>query len=172
MVMEQVLELLADILEYPRAGMGAQVLECQKRAAAVAIPTEHLEEFRGFVEGTPFEKLEEIYAAAFDFSARWSPYVGYHLFGDGYARSAFLVGLRERYASRGFSSGSELADHISVMLRFVGSCKDASLRAELVEDALLPTVRRMAEDMQGSPTEPGSQYLPVLRTLETALVRG
>ena len=170
--MDPVLELLAGILEYPRADMGTQVLECEKRAAAARIPTEHLEEFRGFVEGTPFETLEEIYAAAFDLSARWSPYVGYHLFGDGYARSAFLVGLRERYASRGFTFGSELADHISVMLRFVGSCEDASLRAELVGDALLPTVRRMAEDMEASPAEPGSQYLPVLRTLETALGRG
>ncbi len=136
--------LFAELLEYPGAGLARAARECEARVApldgeAVAL----LHRFRAFVEATPAGRLEEVYTRTFDLDAACHPYVGYHLFGESYARSAFLLGLKERYAAHGFSADTELPDHLTVLLRFLAASDDAGLAAELVHEALLPALDRM-----------------------------
>ncbi len=167
--MDQLLDLLAGLLDYPSGQLRERVRECQNAAASAQLSADCLKEFGRFVERTPPETLEEVYTAAFDLSDRLSPYVGYHLFGDGPQRSAFLVELRRRYRDQGFGCDGELADHLSVMLRFVSSCQDSELRRELIGDAVLPVVHRLAVAMEPRDGTQGCPYRPVLLTVETAL---
>lgn len=137
----------ADMLDYPAPGLAETVRRCEalvaERQPAAA---DLLAEFRSFVEATPAGMLEEVYAGTFDLGASCHPFVGYHLFGETYQRSAFLVGLRESYAPHGFSTGTELPDHLAVMLRFLAICDDGALTDELVRLTMLPALKQMIED--------------------------
>lgn len=136
--------LFADLLEYPGARLARAARECEALVAPVNEEAAALlRRFRAFVETTPPGRVEEVYTGTFDLDAACHPYVGYHLFGESYTRSVFLLGLKERYAAHGFSAGTELPDHLAVLLRFLATSDDAGLEAELIHEALLPALERM-----------------------------
>ncbi len=167
MVLERrISRLFADILVYPRPGLAETARAC---AALVAEGNTEagalLGEFAAFVEATPPGRLEEIYTATFDLDATYYPYVSYHLFGESYARSAFIVGLQACYQAHGFTVENELPDHLAVLLRFLAICDDPALAAELIDDALLPALERMI----GQGTEDANPYRAVLRALQLTL---
>jgi nitrate reductase delta subunit len=138
------LALFAQLLDYPCSGLGDIARECAMVAAEYDREAASLvAEFKSFAEATPPGQMEEIYTGVFELNAVFYPYVGYHLFGETYKRSVFLIGLKQRYAANGFDAGSELADHVAVLLRFVSTCDDAALSEELVHDALIPALDKM-----------------------------
>ena len=154
--MERLLELFAGLLEYPRPELPRLARECEL-GAALPEAARGLRQFRLFVERTPPAELEEAYTAAFDLGAERCPYVGYHLFGDGYARSAFLQELKARFRERGIETGSELPDHLSCLLRFAAACGEGEEREEIVREAILPALERMtAGRSPGSPAAPAA----------------
>lgn len=177
----QVARLFAEILDYPRPGLLEAVRECEAFVAARYPEAEALlGGFRAYVEKTPLGELEEVYTGAFDldtlsdFDATCYPYVGHHLFGESYKRSTFLLELNERFRAHGFSAGTELPDHLVVLLRFLTLCEDPALVDEVVRDALLPALERMVGDEGngGSESKRGAgrqAYLTVLRALRFVL---
>jgi nitrate reductase delta subunit len=172
------LALLARLLDYPSAGLGDAARECTAlvaeydREAATRVG-----EFQEFVETVPPGQLEEIYTGVFELNAAFYPYVGYHLFGETYKRSVFLLELKQRYAAHRFDAGAELADHVAVMLRFVSVCDDAALSEEILRDALLPALDKMCGKEENDPAEDDAlvqsrgraAYQQLLRALQLAL---
>lgn len=148
---QEVLGLFADLLAYPEGSLEGPLGACE-RLLAPAHPeaAAALAEFRAFAEGAPVCRLQEVYTGAFDFGTAGYPYVGYHLFGETYRRSVFLLGLKERYRADGFAPGVELPDHLAVLLRFLATTPDETLREELAREALLPALERMAGDARGA----------------------
>jgi nitrate reductase delta subunit len=140
-----VLGLFADILDYPAPGLAGKAAECAAligaaQPEAVAL----LESFRGFAEETSLGKLQEVYSGFFDLNSICHPYVGYQLFGENYKRSIFLLGLKKAYRTEGFeASGSDLADRLSTVLRFVAHSKGGEEVDELLNRGLLPAIARM-----------------------------
>ena len=114
---------------------------------------------------TPREKLEEAYTETFDLGVERCLYVGYHLYGEGYNRNRFLQELNARYRACGFETGSELPDHLPVMLRFLAVCKGEAEREEILREAIEPAL----EKMTAANGNPPSGYDPVLRSLAAAL---
>ena len=178
----RVLELFAQLLEYPHPGLAGTARECstviaQENAEAAAL----LEQFATFVERTPYNILEEVFTATFDLNANRHPYIGYHLFGEAYKRSVFMLELRDRYRRFGFSEGAELPDHISVILRFMSLCPDEDVVAELGRDAIMVSLDPMIvpgdlepaveEGEEGPPPmfDVGDDYSRVLRALKLIL---
>jgi nitrate reductase molybdenum cofactor assembly chaperone len=161
--MKELLELFAGMLEYPQPELAALARECERMARASAAGA--LREFRMFVEATPPAGLEEAYTAAFDLSAESCPYAGYHLFGEGYQRSAFMQMLKARYRARGFAAGSELPDHLSALLRFAAACGEGEEREVILREAVLPALQRMTPP-------PGPGYAAVLKALAATLAGG
>lgn len=151
----EVLRLFSLLLEYPAPGLerGARRCEallrerCPEAAGLVG-------EFSAYAAERGTEGREEDYAAVFDLGSSCPLYVGYHLFGESYKRSAFLLGLRERYRARGFEVPGEDSDHLPVMLRFLSACRDGDLYRELVEEAILPSLDRMLEKSEGRAPAP------------------
>jgi nitrate reductase delta subunit len=141
----QVLELFADILDYPAPGLARKAGECaaligaaQPEAAAL------LDSFRSYAEETPLGKLEEVYSGFFDLNSICHPYVGYQLFGENYKRSVFLLGLKKAYRAEGFeASASEIPDRLSIVLRFVAHSKGGEEIDALLNRGLLPALARM-----------------------------
>ncbi len=182
--MPDLLEQFASLLEYPQPALGEMARACERSAAGTEA-ARGLAEFRRFVERTPPAQVEELYTAAFDLGADRCPYVGYHLFGDGYARSAFLRELRARFRQRGLDTGSELPDHLSCLLRFASACGPGQEQEEIVREALLPALERMtfgaaAPEAAGQGTAPADgepasgpgAYTALLQALVSALGGG
>jgi len=174
----RVLGLFAGILDYPEAGIVETARACEElirddapEAAAL------LAEFSSFAAERPLGELQELYTAAFDLDtlsdldATCYPYVGHHLLGESHKRSAFLVGLAERFRAHGFEAGTELPDHLVVLLRFAAACPDDELVDELVDDAIVPALERMtggAGEIEG-PQSGRRVYLRALLALRLAL---
>src|SRR5579864_5975421 len=121
----KVLELFADILDYPAPGLASKTAECAALiGAAQPQAATLLESFHRFAEETPLGKLQEVYSGFFDLNSICHPYVGYQLFGENYKRSIFLIGLKKAYRAEGFEmDGSELPDRLSIVLRYVAHSK-------------------------------------------------
>jgi nitrate reductase delta subunit len=168
--MPDLLEMFAGLLEYPRPELGDLARECEANAAG-SRAARGLAAFRLFVESTPPARLEELYTAAFDLGADRCPYVGYHLFGDGYARSAFLRELRARFRERGLDTGSELPDHLCCLLRFASACGPGEEREEIVREAILPALERMTGQPAAGTAEPDA-YTGLLKALAATLAGG
>jgi len=183
----QLYQCFACMLEYPagetlQAAAKAQGLLMDETPDAAAL----LREFHEYAESLPPGRLEEVYTGTFDLDAACHPYVGYHLFGETYKRSAFLVELKRRYNAEGFVfSETELPDHLAVILHFLATTHDTSLADEIARDALLPVLDRMtgraksegfdeaaAADSPSAEeeTEKRSQFQVVLEALRLALM--
>lgn len=134
----------AEMLEYPHASP----LESARACAALLAPVSPeaaalVDEFAAVAERTPYGDLQEAYTRTFDLNATYCPYVGYHLFGESYKRSVLLVRLKTQYRAVGVETGSEIPDHLALVLRFLAASGDADLTGEVIVDALLPALGRM-----------------------------
>jgi nitrate reductase delta subunit len=161
----RVLGLFAELLEYPRPGVAQTAREC--RALIEPESTEAaalLGEFAAFAERTPHATLEEIFTSTFDLSASCHPYVGYHMFGEAYKRSALLLELQNRFREQNFEPGVELPDHIAVLLRFIALRPDAELTIEIAREALVPTLEPMTAVPEADPVEEGEEPPEVFDT--------
>lgn len=137
--------LFAELLDYPQPGLLEALQECEILSASqVPASAVLLQEFCRFAEETPLGRQQEIYTGTFDLDATYHPYIGYHLFGETYKRSAFLVGLKERYQECAFAfPENQLPDHLPVVLRFLAVCPDGDMAGELIGEALLPALAKI-----------------------------
>jgi nitrate reductase delta subunit len=143
---QRLFNLFADLLEYPQSDLTESVRECEALVSpgnpeAAAL----LKGFRSFEEQASLGQVQELYTRTFDLDATYHPYVGHHLFGESYKRSAFMVGLKERYKAYDFVVEGELPDHLAVMLRYLSLCEDDDQVTEIIRDAMMPALERMVK---------------------------
>lgn len=150
----RILAHFADLLAYPRSDVAQTARESRDllasefpRAAAL------IGEFMTFAERTPRDMIEEIFTATFDLNASCHPYIGYHMFGEAYMRSQLMLELQGRFRQYGFDPGTELPDHISVLLRFMSVCPDAEQCEEIGREAILRTIEPMTLVPEADPSE-------------------
>ena len=89
--MKEVLLLFSRILDYPTKHPGEDVEQCLQKLNS-SVP---MRKFSKNIQHLSLSQLQELYTQHVDFNPSCSLYVGYHLFGDSYKRSKFLVRLRE-----------------------------------------------------------------------------
>jgi nitrate reductase delta subunit len=155
--------LFAGLLEYPTAALPQQVVECGDRLSEIdGRAAASLEELRGMAEQAPLARLEELYTGTFDLMAVCTPYVGIQLFGEGYKRGLFMARLNQGYRERGFSAGSELPDHVAVVLRFLALGTEGEFGQVLLREGLVPAVEKMTQAFGDGGDNP---YAGVLRAL-------
>ena len=176
----RILALFADLLEYPRSNVAQTARECLALVAPEnAEAAKLLAEFIAFAERTPADTIEEIFTATFDLNASCHPYIGYHMFGEAYQRSALLLELKETFRQHHFDPGVELPDHLAVLLRFMSICPDAAMVEEIAREALLRTLGAMMLVPESDPVEEGEEmpelfdvgidYRRVLQALDLVL---
>lgn len=161
------LGLFAGILQYPGEHLAA-LAEEGERELAPAHPeaASLLSEFRAFLGTVPLSRMEEIYTATFDLQPACCPYLGVHLFGEGYKRRVFLARLNEVFGASGFRAAGELPDHLAVVLRFLAEAAGEEDARSLREDGVLPALEKMAAGFrEGS----GNPYGKVISALRIAL---
>jgi nitrate reductase delta subunit len=158
------------LLSYPNAQLKPLAADCYRQLqqtdpdAAVIFAA-----FINFLEQWELPRIEELYTSAFDLQALSFPYVGYQLCGESQARTLFLMKLQEIYKQHDFSSEGELPDHLSVMLRFIGTVADPQGNREIIDDALLPALEKIIEGIENQ-QHPYRQLLMALQAYLTNLV--
>lgn len=185
-------DAFADLLSYPFA---SPTLAARHVLALLSPETEAPKLVRAFtdiIETATLAELQETYTRTFDLDTlrrdepTCYPYVGHYLFDESHKRGAFILGLKRRFGAAGFVDATgDLPDHLVVLLRFLAVCEDESLADELVDDAILPALARMAAATDSQPAAPtagpdlgpasaGARagYLALLRALALALGDG
>ena len=86
--------------------------------------------------------LEELYTTTFDLNPVATLEVGWHLWGEQYERGRFLADLRDLQSRLGIDSGTELPDHLTILLPTIAASPDnADLRekcARAIDKMLKP----------------------------------
>ncbi len=157
---------LASLLEYPSEDLAARIASASAGASEHAEAARRIDAFATWVAATPRGRIEEVYTAALDLDPSCSPYVGQRLLGGDPRRGLFMARLAARYRARGFSPGSELPDHLAVMLRFLSHAPDDPDADELVADCVAPAAASLAGEL----TRREHPYAPVAEAV--ALVVG
>ena len=160
----------AELFSYPTSDLAATVAACRallQKEYPEAVPS--LERFTGFLLAQLPARVEEIYTATFDLQSVCHPYVGYQLCGESQQRAMFLMQLNRLYRRYDFVAGVELPDHLSTLLRFIGTRAPLDCRLELIEDGLLPALAKMLESLN-SAAHPYSAPLQSLRSFLKAIV--
>jgi nitrate reductase delta subunit len=131
----------AEVLSYPSSETSKHAANCS--SLLEDSEASHLmNSFSSYLGSHSLGRVSEVYTRTFDLQPSCSPYVGDHLFGDGYRRGEFLVRLKERCAECGIDFGNELPDHISVILRLLAHVEGTEA-VDLIDLCLSPALGRM-----------------------------
>ncbi|MHC4841726.1 MAG: molecular chaperone TorD family protein [Planctomycetota bacterium] len=137
------LPLFSPLIRYPHEG--------QEQAARAAIEKfgeypevqKHLKGYLEFLGRYDQYDLEEKYTQSFEINPAVALEVGYHLFGLAYQRGEFLARAKMEEEAVGIDSGSELADHLPVMLELAEKLTDEDSAMSLIQEAIFPAVQHM-----------------------------
>ncbi len=155
------------LLRYPDSGVKEAAADCaellQELRAEAVVP---LQNFICFLARNDADRVEEVFTSTFDLQALCHPYVGYQLFGESQQRTLFLITLQQIYRQYGFDPGRELPDHLSEVLRFVGTIDDRSARQEIIRDGLLPALDKILQGMDNQ-DHPYAQLITALQSYLT-----
>jgi nitrate reductase molybdenum cofactor assembly chaperone len=159
-------DALAKLLEYPTANLShdagdAEALLARElpEAATELVP------FVAFAASHDLGECEEAYVRTFDVNPQRALEVGWQVFGEQYARGAFLVRMRELLRQAGVAETTELPDHLTHVLRVLPRIHESEARV-LVDSAVAPALRRVLEDLA---KQDDRTYVGVLRAVCRAL---
>jgi nitrate reductase delta subunit len=159
-------DALAALLAYPHAGFAARIDACRE-ALGPHQPeaASHVERFAEATRGLTAEALEELYTQWFDLSPVCSLEVGWHLFGENYARGEFLVEMRQTLRQLGLAESGELPDHLTHVLAALGRMP-AKQADRFASRRLLPVLDKMLAELRGK----GCPYEAVLEAIQAVVL--
>jgi len=108
-------------------------------------------DFGAFAEQHELWEVEEAFTRTFDVNPACALEVGWHLFGEEYARGMFLVRMREELRKYDLPESAELPDHISHVLAVAAAMPDVEA-ARFVRACVQPAVEKMKQALEGKDT--------------------
>lgn len=123
-----------------------------------------LSRFGAFLEQHDPVEVEELYTSTFDVNPVCAAEVGWHLFGEEYARGLFLVRLRQELRKYGIPESHELPDHLTHVLSVLAAMP-AEEATHFVKACVQPAVEKMKAAIQGKQ----SAYAEVVLSLSAVL---
>ena len=120
--------------------------------------------FGAFIEQHDLWEAEEAFTQTFDVNPSCALDIGWHLFGEEYARGMFLVRMREELRKHGLVETAELPDHITHVLAIIGEMSDEDA-GRFVRACMLPAMLKMRDALANT----GSPYSSVVSSLTTTL---
>jgi nitrate reductase molybdenum cofactor assembly chaperone len=142
-------DLLARLLDYPEAGGYADavarcvdVLEDGYAEAAAQLRRLH-DHVRPLGDG----EIQELYTRTFDINAVCTLEIGWHIYGEDYARGALLVKMRQRLREMNLPESQELPDHLTHVLALLGRLAGEEAD-EVAAHYVIPALQKMLAGMQ------------------------
>jgi len=153
----------AALFGYPGHDLQAAAVDCAVRLQRLdSAAAEPMASFAASLQGRSSSGLEELYTSTFDLQPACHPYVGYLLFGEGQQRTLFLIRLQQLYRQHGYNACSELPDHLTTLLEFIGSLGDQDCAQELLRDGLLPALDKLSADLDAT----DNPYLSLIEAVQ------
>jgi nitrate reductase molybdenum cofactor assembly chaperone len=121
-------------------------------------------QFGAFCEQSEQWEIEEAFTRVFDVNPTCALEVGWHLFGEEYARGMFLVRMREEMRKYGLPESVELPDHLSHVLAVVAAMPDEEA-TRFVRACVQPAVEKMNQALADKDTP----YQHVVATLASVI---
>jgi nitrate reductase delta subunit len=141
----QVFERMATLFAYPHKGYQEAIGAASDWApVTAAAPLGRLADAIGEL---CISKLEELYIETFDMNPDAALEIGWHLFGEDYARGEFLVKLREENRRYGIDERGELPDNLTVVLRLLAKLPPVDEEA-FARQYIAPAVRKMSSGIK------------------------
>jgi nitrate reductase delta subunit len=163
---QEICRQFAALLSYPDGRAAERAAACAERLKGISAEAhDFVGRFSDFLGASEASRIEEAFTGTFDLQALCHPYVGYQLCGESQQRTMFMLKLAELYRQHGFTPGNELPDHLSEVLRFIGSISDQDCRLEIIRDGLLPALEKIT---LGIETE-NHPYLALIKALQCFL---
>lgn len=160
-----ILPLLGALLDYPSPATLAAFDRAAAALAAHPATAAALRESRAALAARPFSAWEELYTRTFDLAPACAPYASVHALGEeSWQRAELMVGLAAAFRRVGFDPGSELPDHLGVLLRAA-----PSLAADEWGDLSRLCIQPAAQSMRAALEELQSPYAAVLGAVCTIL---
>ncbi len=138
-------ELLAQYLDYPHAGQAEQLraalpeLESCSPAAGARLTL-----FLDHAEASAVTDREELFTRTFDINPACTLELGWVLYGQDYARGAFLVKMRQMLNEHEIQESGELPDHLTHVLQLLSRLPEAVARPFVAEE-VMPGLMKMRE---------------------------
>ncbi len=156
----------ATLLSYPGENVAAEAAACSADLKQISPEASvSLKSFISFLEINDTSQIEEAFTGTFDLQSLCHPYVGYQLCGESQQRTMFMIKLRELYQQYDFTPGNELPDHLTEVMRFLGSIADQDCRQEIILDGLLPALAKITQGIESE----NHPYVALLNALQSFL---
>lgn len=155
-------DLLAAMFDYPhRENYGALLTRCidalgQDCPAAI----DSLTPLRDRVTGMSLEQVQELYTRTFDINPVCTLEIGWHIYGEDYARGALLVKMREQLREANLAESQELPDHLTHVLALLGRLGGEEAD-ELASRYVLPGLDKMLKSSSAAE----HPYLALIKTV-------
>ena len=159
-------DLLAALLHYPEADGYAEALEryIEVLDDGYAEAADLLRPLLDRMREMNRAQIQEMYTRTFDINAVCTLEVGWHIYGEDYARGALLVKLREQLRLMNIPESVELPDHLTHVLILLGRLSGP--RADdLAARYLLPGLEKMLAGMDRG----DYAYRALLETVKTVV---
>jgi len=158
--------LASRLLTYPAPGYGSDLRAFRDACEALELAgASDLGPLVTLAEGSPVERLQELFTQTFDLTPSCALEVGWHLFGEDYARGEFLARARGLLRTHGIAEGHELPDHLASLLALLPNL-DPDTASDLVREAVVPAIDKMVTGLDRLE----SPFSPLLRVLRRLLV--
>jgi nitrate reductase delta subunit len=123
-----------------------------------------IEEFAKAVAALSVTELEETYTRVFDLNPDATLDIGWHLFGEDYARGEFLVHLRQKAREYGVAETTELPDHLTRVLPLLARMPEEEA-SEFASKFVLPALAKIAKTLARA----ASPYATMIAALQVRL---
>jgi len=165
-VIGRIYSLFARVLDYPGNDISGQVKElAMKVGASNSEAAESLRKFQSELQAMPLGQVQELYTSTFDMRPDRTTNLGCHLFGEDVRRNLFMAQLKVRMEARHIVMGSELPDHLSLVLQLLATEDSEDEARTLIGDCLSPAVARILLTFEENP----NPYANALQALAIVL---
>ncbi|TAM78755.1 MAG: hypothetical protein EPN47_20440 [Acidobacteria bacterium] len=167
LAVREIYSLFARVLDYPTPEFSAQVRELVLQVGPLSREAaEFLGKFAAESQVMTTGQLQELYTGTFDMRPDRTMNLGCHLFGEDMRRNVFMTELKRRMEARQVQMGSELPDHLSLVLELLAREESEGETQTLIADCLEPALTRLLSTFDAAGTD---LYARLLQGLETFL---
>ncbi len=132
-------ESLVRLFEYPDESYIAHCLDAA------------LDEFAAAMATLSTGEIQEQFTATFDWNPATALEIGWHLYGEQYARGEFLVRVREELRRHGIAESAELPDHLTHVLALLARMEDTKAE-EFAREYVAPAVAKLVSVLEQKQT--------------------
>lgn len=158
----QLYDHLADLFCYPEGEYVPRLDRClDAMEDSYPVAADALRPLPDHVRGMSIEEIQELYTRTFDINPVCSLEVGWHIYGEDYARGSLLVKMRQMLREHNLPESTELPDHLTHVLALLGRLAGDEAD-ELAGRYVLPALAKMIDGM----SDKKNPYMAIVQAVE------